>query len=236
MRFTAFFGCAVHTARRNVSPPSLTRFRLPFTPSCQEEPQPSHDAPSQMRSFTSGLAMRVDHMPGDSSNQSSGLDLSEEFCRIGLGPVPYQLYVTGLPGSPLAGKSVPRQSPPRLKSTLSPGAILALFTRLSVRQAVAGPRPSAASSPPSLSTCQVAAAADSATPSVAIMIVLFVFTPSIIPYFVRERIETVKFTTDFPDPPFPLSRERVSAPLPQLEIAPPRNENMVRTKSSPLKF
>ena len=84
-------GCAVQTARRNVAPFSVTRRKEPFTPSCQESPQPAHDVPSQICSCSSGSTMRVDHRPGDSSNQASGCDRSAEFCRIGLGPVPYQL-------------------------------------------------------------------------------------------------------------------------------------------------
>ena len=58
---------------------------------------------SQMKIPMSRSSEDVVQTPGEVSVQSEGFDLSTEFCRMGFLPSPYQLYVTGLPASPLAG-------------------------------------------------------------------------------------------------------------------------------------
>ena len=51
---------------------------------------------------------------------------------IGAGPSPHAPYVTGWPGVPERTRSCPRQTPPRLKSTVAPGASSSAFTSSSV--------------------------------------------------------------------------------------------------------
>ena len=146
----------MHVARTKVSPFSVTLAILPLELSWKEHPHQSWE-PGQVVLPVVTARFAVDHTPGDSSNQSSGRDRSTDCWNVGFGPVPYEAYSTGRPSAPLFGVSVPRQTPPRLNSTLSPGFAGTSFALASVCHAVAGVRPSFASLPAALSKENVVA-------------------------------------------------------------------------------
>ena len=164
-RFAAARTFLSSVTRTKRSPPSATVRTAPRFPSWKDPLQPARSAAaSRIRSFTTGgVRGRVAQMSAPSCTQSSGRLRSTLCCRIGFAPVPYVAYVTGLPGSPLRGRSVPRHNPPRRKRTRSPGFTSRRFTWSSVRTAVASLVPEAASSPRSLSTNHVSATAQAAT-------------------------------------------------------------------------